>query len=499
MERLQLVLLLLFALFANGYASIDLIVTDIVFDTNQKQLQQLNASIIVKNIGNTSNTGSCITTIYLSKDQYYSSDDIYAGFISLSNLNVGATLEASVIGGANQFGINADNSYKYIIAIVDSRDEISESDETNNNLVKPIVIQNCSVDLTLDTYQTGSPSFIKHGDLLSMTVTLKNLSVNRLHNVRYTYYLSTDNVFDNNDIKMGYEYYSGFNWSNSSQTTNELAISPTISPGYYNVFINISQYGQEINFIDSDLSNNIVMLCKIYIDNSDINSVLNFDQDFFTDSWSEDGLNWRLLDGRDDIRQYLPYAGSGHVTTQVGASSKLTCSDNFIAYGVWLYVDDAMDEISSFKVVGYGSNGLEKYTKTLNVSEYSSNYAYVTLDWVDVKSIQFISTTLSEMPMSSIFYDELEYRPINVITSNVIPNNDVFELKVYPTVCKDKITVESSQKIKKVEIYNMLGVLLLESYSANDINTSNLPSGHYSVLIKFINESKTETVKIVKL
>lgn len=497
MKRLQLVLLLLFVIFANGYASIDLIVTDIVFDINQKQLQQLTASIIVKNIGNTSITGSFISKIYLSKDNTYSADDFNAGFISISNLNAGATFEASVIGGANQFGINADNSYHYIIAVVDSRDEISESDETNNNLAKPVTIQDCSVDLTVDTCQNGQ-DFIKHGELLDMTVTLKNLCLNGLSNVEYEYYLSTDQLFDNQDAKLGVIYFSSFNWTNSSQTTDKLAISPTITPGYYYVFISIKQEGQEIQFIDSDLTNNIVKLCKIYIDYSDINTVLNFDQDFFTESWSEDGLNWSLIDGSDDIRQYLPYAGSGHVITQVGASSKLTCSDTFIAYGVWLYVDDAMDEISSLKVVGYGSNGLEKYTKTLNMFEYSFNYAYVTLDWVDVKSIQFISTTLSDMPMSSIFYDELDYRPVNLNTTDINPVKDATIVKVYPTVCVDKIKVESSKSIKVVEIYNTLGVRVVESKSDSEIKTSNLPLGQYLVVIKFINGDRPETVKIIK-
>jgi hypothetical protein len=70
---------------------------------------------------------------------------------------------------------------------------------------------------------------------------------------------------------------------------------------------------------------------------------------------------------------------------------------------------------------------------------------------------------------------------------------------LYPNPVSDKLTVETTEAVTNVEIYNLMGALV---YSQKDnakrieIPTGNLPSGTY--FIRLITPSGIETQRFVK-
>jgi beta-glucanase (GH16 family) len=70
------------------------------------------------------------------------------------------------------------------------------------------------------------------------------------------------------------------------------------------------------------------------------------------------------------------------------------------------------------------------------------------------------------------------------------------EFSVYPNPTSDSLQIKSSESIDKIEIYSVLGQLvLIENESTNKINTSQIESGLY--VIKIYSANKIATKKII--
>ncbi|OFY05020.1 MAG: hypothetical protein A2W93_11870 [Bacteroidetes bacterium GWF2_43_63] len=146
---------------------------------------------------------------------------------------------------------------------------------------------------------------------------------------------------------------------------------------------------------------------------------VNFDEPFGTQSWTEDGHPWSWDNsGWDNIRNYTPHTGTGHAMSAPGYSSKLSTDANINIQGVWLMTGNASN-FSHLNLKGYNECGVLIYNVSLNPADYQFSYAYVTLNWVNVRSfmVDFNSTDPLYNPVD-LSYDDLDYTyipPTNVL------------------------------------------------------------------------------------
>lgn len=71
------------------------------------------------------------------------------------------------------------------------------------------------------------------------------------------------------------------------------------------------------------------------------------------------------------------------------------------------------------------------------------------------------------------------------------------EIAIYPNPASDIITIKTSDKVKKVQVYNLLGVKVLELKNQDSISLKQLPVGTYLLKIETTN-GKMEVKKVIK-
>ena len=419
MKRLLQVLSLLLLSSFNILAATgpDLVVTNVAYETNQVQYQKFTATVTLKNIGDSPVSNFNVTNVYFSKDNTWDASDVYGGYVSLMSLEAGQSVTLSVVGGANQFGINANSEYPYLIARADYRQEVAELDENNNFWVGAINIRNASVDLTVGNFSNNSAEVLKHGELLNVSLEVINHGTDNVHNTMYEYFLSSDQQLDATDTKIGYLNWIGFYWNRSATENDELAIPATLSPAYYYVIVRINTQGQEITINDSNLDNNIVSLFRISVTSATADNVLNFDQPFGTRSWQEDGHDWSWDNsGWDNIRSYSPRTGSGHAMSAPAYSARLSTTSLLDIKGLWLQTSGSSN-FSHLRVLAYDKNNVLVNTIELNPADYEGDYAYASLNLEKVNSIRFDYDVVDDMMPADLFYDDMDY----VYFSNTTP------------------------------------------------------------------------------
>lgn len=388
----------------------DLIVLEANYELNQVQYQQFSGTISIKNVGSSPISNFNVTNVYFSKDEIWDETDVYGGFVNFTNLEAGQTLTLPLSGGSNQFGIDADSEYTYFIVKADSRQEIAEADETNNIWSGEISIRNASVDLTVGSFTNNSPDILRHGEMLSVGLEIINNGSDNVHNTMYEYFLSSDEIFDETDTKIGYLNWIGFDWNNSAVASDQLAIPSSLTPGNYHVFVRINTQGQEININDYNLENNVVKGFVVEVIDAIENSTLNFNEPFGARSWEEDGHQWSWDNsGWDNIRDYGPFTGSGHAMSASGYSAKLSTTSLLDIAGLWVKTSGS-HTFTHLRLLGYDKNDEVVFTKDLNPMDFEMAYAYVSLNWEEVKSIQFDYDSNDEWVGAEVFYDDMDYQ-----------------------------------------------------------------------------------------
>lgn len=88
--------------------------------------------------------------------------------------------------------------------------------------------------------------------------------------------------------------------------------------------------------------------------------------------------------------------------------------------------------------------------------------------------------------------DNVRFNKINLSVSDVSKN----QIKIFPNPVKDQLTVQSSEKILKVEVYTIDGKLLVTTLNTDKIDFSQNPKGLY--LIKIYTKSGVENQKVIK-
>jgi|GEM_PF-5653441 len=420
MKKSLLFLGLFFVLSAVYASAPDFIIVSVSYNSNQTQYQKFNATITVKNNSAQSTSAFSVTEAYFSKDDQWDQDDKAAGFISFRGLEAGQSVTMNISGGANQFGIDAGQEYKYLIVRADYRQEITESNENNNIWVGPINITNGEVDLKVGTFQPSTLQTVRQGSLLTVNLEIVNQGREQIPSVWYDYFLSEDDQIDETDKKWDYNYI-GMDWTPRKTATNWLGLDASIPVGYYNLLVRVNNRGQEITYNDVDMSNNVQKLFSIYVSPALRDSVLSFNEAFGTTEWEEDGYKWKWRNGLDNIRDYTPYQGTGHAMAGPGNGAILSTNSLIDVKGLWVRIENA-NALDSLKIVGYDKDSQIKYSKKLDITRFYKHHAYLTLDWKAVRGIQFqtfVKPTPNYGPPPHIKYDEMDYTYLGTPSVNV--------------------------------------------------------------------------------
>ena len=167
------------------------------------------------------------------------------------------------------------------------------------------------------------------------------------------------------------------------------------------------------------------LLLLIFSFNFSFGQTLNFDEPFATQSWTEDGHPWSWDNtGWDNIRSYQPHTGTGHGMSAPGYHSKLSTDANINIQGIWLLTSFASD-FTHLNLKGYNECGTLIYDVSLNPMDYEFGYAYVTLNWVNVKSFMVDYNSIDPlMSPVDLFYDDMDYSYIP--TTNVLNFDEPF-------------------------------------------------------------------------
>lgn len=373
---------ILICLFSYNLSGQDLKIISLEYETEQTSYQRFEGIITIENTSDTDIVGFFVTTLYISEDAVYDANDRY--FSSVGNWGLKANQHKSLTfdAGAAQFGINVNEGDYYIIAVVDSRHKIDETNEDNNYSFSPITILPAKVDYTFSSASKDKIHVAK-GDIVNFTYTLSNLEMENVSSLYTTFYLSTDNTLDQDDIKWSSEY-NGINWQKNFTNSISLTVPSNLTEEYYYVFAKIENYGQEITLTETNLNNDIVALesfkiihterdlsisdifvmpidfTHIHIDSKITNTSASGLQGYGSKYYlSED----EILDENDDFFILFPY--HNHPSQYLPPNQTQEVSNFAIAHDVREYLPPGR-----WYLIGHIN-----YDGKINETDYSNNYA----------------------------------------------------------------------------------------------------------------------------
>lgn len=236
-----------------------------------------------------------------------------------------------------------------------------------------------------------------------------------------------------------------------------------------------------------------------------------------------------------------PFGSSGYTVANLSGVQSITV--NIVGYGNYEYSLDIGPHQASnvFENVPIGSHTVRIWDIEGNCSPLIINNIGISTSQVDAPTglnsqtlppgstladivvngtnIQWYSTatnrsaTATPLPLNTILVDSMTYYatqtvggvestaylPVTVHLSLGIDNNETFPIRYAPNPVKNVLTLQSSQVLKSVRVYSMLGQKVFEQeYSDTNISIdlSNLTSGNY--ILKAEGETGQKTIRIVK-
>ncbi|NTW32794.1 MAG: T9SS type A sorting domain-containing protein [Bacteroidetes bacterium] len=136
-----------------------------------------------------------------------------------------------------------------------------------------------------------------------------------------------------------------------------------------------------------------------------------------------------------------------------------------------------------------------------NYTQISSTFNYSLTSIPNTLSIMIMAGDVGSggfiLPGNEIFVDDISFTFSASISDNNQNKNNIY---IFPNPASDKITVNTSEKINTIEIYNIVGekVYSLNNFKqqkSNEINLSGINTGIY--FVKIFNGEKYFTKKII--
>lgn len=246
--------------------------------------------------------------------------------------------------------------------------------------------------------------------------------------------------------------------------------------------------------------------------------------------------------GRVDVRAKLPEGlgtwpaiwmlgrnineRGGYFQPQYGAVGWPECGEiDIMEHGL-----GAVNEVSAALHTPSSSGATVNFKKKL-ISDVANNYHVYSVNWSPnqitflIDGVGFYTYNPSDKNASTWPFDAPQYLLLNIAMGgtpvnggNVDPNftessmiidyvrvyqnttastEDVFASKftVYPNPVSDRINIKTNEIVDKVEIYSLLGQLVLSKKNSKSIDTYNLKSGMY--LMNIFSNGKKATKKVI--
>lgn len=185
-------------------------------------------------------------SFFISKDPNLDSTDTLLGSKEIAFLNSGATHDNS-----SSFRVDSFLSVVeyYIIAQVDANNNVLESDETNNFLAQSLTL--AQADLVIESFSELTP--VKLGENLSFSYTIKNQGIGKSRASNTDFFLSLDNLIDENDLWLGTNRVGSLQPEISRVRQVSFNISSEIQDGNYYL---LAKADQNNSILESDETNN---------------------------------------------------------------------------------------------------------------------------------------------------------------------------------------------------------------------------------------------------
>jgi trimeric autotransporter adhesin len=245
---------------------------------------QSYADLTIENQGNIS-VNSGLITLYLSSDSLFDATDVYLGSTSTfaySNnpVTTGVYLNVPYSTPAGEY---------YIIATVDANNEISETDESNNQIVKRISVKEPYIDLSISAI--NSQTVAAPGSYWNVYYNLKNSGSVTAYYFNNYFYLSTDSIMDDSDIYISSEFIYSINAGSEEWRAGSFYIPYDLPYGNYYLLAVADRW----NYLAETEENNNLAFSRISVTNSFADFAVNYG---FTKNSTVNRGDYVLLDYR---------------------------------------------------------------------------------------------------------------------------------------------------------------------------------------------------------
>lgn len=259
MNRIEFKFIIIIFLLTWGCKGDDIIEPEIYADlyiasstvefTNIEPGESVQISCNVRNLGKRKSPFS-ILGFYLSTDQTYDATDNCLASFDVECLEPnGSYSESEYV----YFSNNLSERDYYILIVVDEEEDVIESNESNNVVNKKIKVAKKYPNLVISE-QIVTPDVVVAGDQIKASCKVENIGEKTAESSDIKFYISTDQVYDNNDIYLDYETVYSINSGEYSNEYEYFDIPSNTSGGdYYILFVTDADFDVE----ESDETDNI--------------------------------------------------------------------------------------------------------------------------------------------------------------------------------------------------------------------------------------------------
>ncbi|MBE9168127.1 tandem-95 repeat protein [Pleurocapsales cyanobacterium LEGE 06147] len=183
----------------------DLAITNVVAPTSASVHDTISITWTVENLGDISAFGYWGDEIYLSDDEYFDyNDDVYLGYGEREDYTVPLALGDSYTLSREVALPNTEPGSRYLLFVVDTYNDLGETDETNNVIAVPIEISGVDTNLSI---KATAPTTAALGESIAVSWTVTN-SGSQAASANWSdyVYLSDDEYLDNSDTYITYQY-----------------------------------------------------------------------------------------------------------------------------------------------------------------------------------------------------------------------------------------------------------------------------------------------------
>ena len=233
----------------------DLTIGNLIVDNQGETETIVGYSIDFSNLG-LSTTGAFRLGVILSEDNQLDDDDLFVGEIPTGNFTPGLTVE-DVPGSFNLEGVSPGNYFLFFK--IDTDEVVTESDETNNILVRNFTVTGETpptdlADLTISNLTVSSQANV--GLIVGYTIDISNIGTITTGDFSLGVFLSEDNQLSGNDLFVGEIPTGNFEPGSTFSDVFGAFNLEGVAPGSYSLIFKVDKDDVET---ESNENNNILV------------------------------------------------------------------------------------------------------------------------------------------------------------------------------------------------------------------------------------------------